>query len=136
LTAYLGTQFKLAIINLHNGANMAKNTINVPLIGGIVAAIGAGICCAGPLVLLLLGIGGSWIGTLTLFEPYRPLFIFSVVILFGIAGWKLYRPQQACEPGTSCVVSKIQNSRKIIFWIASCIALILVTSNYWIIWVM
>lgn len=114
---------------------MAKNTSIAPLIGGMVAAVGAGICCAGPLVLLLLGIGGSWIGTLTLFEPFRPLFILAVVILFGLAGWRLHRPQPACEPGTSCAVPQSQYRRKIIFWMASLVALILVTSNYWIIWI-
>lgn len=38
---------------------MAKNDTSLPLVGGIAAAIGAGLCCAGPLVLLLLGVSGS-----------------------------------------------------------------------------
>ena len=49
------------------------------MIGGIIAALGAGVCCVGPLLLLLLGVSGSWIGNLTAFEPYRPLFIAFVV---------------------------------------------------------
>ncbi|MEM5528721.1 mercuric transporter MerT family protein [Gammaproteobacteria bacterium AS21] len=114
---------------------MENKTSNAPLIGGVIAAIGAGLCCAGPLVLLLLGIGGSWIGTLTLFEPYRPFFIFIVVLLFGLAGYKLYRRQDTCEPGTSCAIAQTQRRRKVIFWLSSLIALILVTSNYWVLWV-
>ena len=39
----------------------------------------------GPLVLLALGIGGAWIGTLTPFEPYRPLFIGLTLIFLGLA---------------------------------------------------
>ncbi|MGR5415051.1 mercuric transporter MerT family protein, partial [Vibrio astriarenae] len=31
-----------------------------PLVAGVLAAIGASVCCVGPLVLLALGIGGSW----------------------------------------------------------------------------
>lgn len=31
---------------------------SIPLIGGMLAAIGAGLCCAGPFVLLLLGVSG------------------------------------------------------------------------------
>ena len=48
---------------------MTKNNSSLPLAGGIAAAIGAGLCCAGPLVLLLLGVSGSWIGNLTVLEP-------------------------------------------------------------------
>jgi MerT mercuric transport protein len=45
------------------------------LIAGILSAIGASICCVGPLVLLALGVSGAWIGSLTALEPYRPIFI-------------------------------------------------------------
>lgn len=115
---------------------MVKNTSNIPLVGGVVAAIGAGLCCAGPLVLLLLGIGGSWIGTLTLFEPYRAFFIVAVVLLFGVAGWRLFRQPQPCDSELACAVPKVQYRRKVIFWLAALFSLVLVTSNYWLLWVL
>ena len=74
---------------------MSPKDPNLPIIGGIVAAVGAGLCCAGPFILLLLGVSGSWIGNLTLLEPYR---------------------------------------RQVIFWLTALAALVLVTSNYWIVW--
>ncbi|GIC78688.1 mercuric transporter MerT family protein [Moritella sp. F3] len=114
---------------------MENKASNLPLMGGLVAAIGAGLCCAGPLVLLLLGIGGSWIGNFTLFEPYRPFFILAVVGLFSWSGWKLYRPQIECQQGTPCAVPQVQTRRKITFWLASLIALILISSNYWVLWI-
>lgn len=114
---------------------MENKSNNVPLIGGMVAAVGAGLCCAGPLVLLLLGVSGSWVGSLTLFAPYRPFFILAVVVLFGWAGWMLYRPKTECQPGTACAASQVQKRRKIMFWLSALVALILVTSNYWILWV-
>ena len=46
----------------------------------------------------------AWIGNLTLLEPYRPLFIATVLLLFGWAGWQVHRPIEACEPGTACAV--------------------------------
>ncbi|WP_445766574.1 mercuric transporter MerT family protein [Rheinheimera sp.] len=113
---------------------MSTKQTQLPIIGGVIAAIGAGLCCAGPFVLLLLGISGSWIGNLTLLEPYRPFFILAVVALFAVAGWKLYRPVAACEPGTACAVPQVRKRRQVIFWLAACTALILVSSNYWIIW--
>jgi len=107
---------------------------NYPVIGGVLAAIGASICCAGPLVLLLLGISGSWISNLTLFEPYRPIFILLVVAAFGYAGWKLFRAPVVCEPEVSCADPRIRRRRLITFWVAAALALLLVLSNYWIVW--
>jgi len=112
---------------------MSTKESNLPLISGVIAAIGAGICCAGPLVLLFLGVSGSWIGNLTLFEPYRPIFIGAVVVAFAFAGWKVHRPIEKCEPGSVCAVPETRKRRQIIFWLSAIFSLILVTSNYWII---
>jgi mercuric ion transport protein len=38
---------------------MARLTEKSSLIASVLAAIGASVCCVGPLVLLALGIGGS-----------------------------------------------------------------------------
>ena len=105
---------------------------NIPVISGVIAAIGASLCCVGPFVLLTLGISGAWIGNLTLLEPYRPLFIPTVLLLFGWAGWQVHRPIEACEPGTACAVPQTRKRRQIIFCTTAIIALILVTSSYWI----
>jgi mercuric ion transport protein len=113
---------------------VSSKETRLPIIGGVLAAVGASLCCAGPLVLLLLGISGSWIGNLTLLEPYRPLFILVVLALFAFAGWRLYRPIDDCEPGTACAVPQIRRRRQIIFWVSLGVALVLVTSNYWLIW--
>lgn len=40
------------------------------MVAAALAAVGASACCAGPLILLSLGIGGAWIGNLTALEPY------------------------------------------------------------------
>lgn len=113
---------------------MSQKESNLPLIGGLLAAVGASICCAGPLILLLLGISGSWISNLTVLEPYRPIFIVVVLALFGFAGRKVYRPVEECEPGTVCAIPKARKRRQVIFWLSALAALLLVTSNYWIIW--
>ncbi|MDT8371875.1 MAG: mercuric transporter MerT family protein [Gammaproteobacteria bacterium] len=111
---------------------MSKNDSNLSLFAGIAAAIGAGLCCVGPFLLLTLGIGGAWIGNLTLLEPYRPLFIVAVLALFSRAGWKLYRPVGSCESGTACAIPQIRKRRQVIFWITALLAMVLVTSTYWI----
>ena len=61
-----------------------------PLVAGVLAAIGASVCCVGPLVLLALGIGGSWVSSLTAMDPYRPVFIGLTLLFLGLAFRKLY----------------------------------------------
>lgn len=105
---------------------------SIPLIGGMVAAIGAGLCCAGPFVLLLLGVSGSWISGLTLLEPYRPFFIIAVITAFLFAARRIYRPIEKCKERAICAIPKARQRQKATFWITSVIALALVTSPYWI----
>src|SRR5260370_30574653 len=68
------------------------------LIAGILSAIGASICCVGPLVLLALGVSGAWIGSLTALEPYRPIFIGLTMLFLGFAFYRLYFVRPACSP--------------------------------------
>ena len=75
------------------------------LLAGVAAAIGASACCVGPLVLLALGIGGSWISNLTAMEPYRPIFIGLTLLFLGLAFRQLYLVPQVCAPGTPCAYS-------------------------------
>jgi mercuric ion transport protein len=42
---------------------MATSGVKGSMVAGALAAIGASMCCVGPLVLLTLGIGGAWIAT-------------------------------------------------------------------------
>ena len=63
-------------------------------IGGL-AAVLASICCVGPLVLVSIGISGAWIGNLTVFEPYRPIFIGAALVALFFAYRRIFRPAQA-----------------------------------------
>ncbi len=100
------------------------------LIGGFLAAIGATACCAGPLVLLSLGISGAWIGSLTALEPYRPLFILIALGFLGWAGWRLYfatAAKTACtqESGSACAPPQALRNQRRIFWLVAVAAVLL-----------
>jgi len=86
------------------------------LVAGVLAAIGASVCCVGPLVLLALGIGGAWIGNLTAFEPYRPLFIGLTLLFLALAFRQLYLVPQPCAPGTQCADPQANRRRRLVFW--------------------
>jgi mercuric ion transport protein len=95
------------------------------LLAGVAAAIGASVCCVGPLVLLALGISGAWIGNLTALEPYRPFFIGLTVLFLGLAFGRLYLIPQSCAPGTSCANPRILVRQRLTFWIVAALLLCL-----------
>lgn len=89
------------------------------LIAGILAAIGASVCCVGPLVLLALGIGGTWVSSLTAMEPYRPIFIGLTLLFLSLAFRKLYLVPQVCAPGTPCADPRTLQRQRLTFWIVT-----------------
>lgn len=95
------------------------------LIAGVLAAIGASVCCVGPLVLLALGIGGSWVSSLTAMEPYRPIFIGLTLLFLGLAFRKLYLIPQVCAPGTPCADPHIRTRQRLVFWLVAALLLVL-----------
>ncbi|MEK7375022.1 MAG: mercuric transporter MerT family protein [Thermodesulfobacteriota bacterium] len=61
------------------------------LAGAVAAAVGASVCCLGPLLLLALGVGGAWIGNLTAMEKYRPIWTAATLVFLGLAFARVYR---------------------------------------------
>lgn len=100
--------------------------------GAVLAAVAASICCVGPLLLLALGIGGAWIGTLTALEPYRPLFIVATFLFLGYAFYRIYRKPKAeeCEDGSYCANPRSDKINKIALWTVTFLVLILLTIPY------
>jgi mercuric ion transport protein len=87
------------------------------LTAGALAAIGASICCVGPLVLLLMGIGGAWVANLAALEPMRPFFIGATLLFVALAFRRLYLVPQVCEPGTPCADPRTVSWQRLMFWI-------------------
>ncbi|MEO6024193.1 MAG: mercuric transporter MerT family protein [Burkholderiales bacterium] len=98
---------------------MASLNSKGSLIAGVLTAIGASVSCVGPLLLLILGIGGAWVGTLTTFEPYRPWLIALTLVFLGFAFRTLYMVPQASEPGTPCANPQTIKRHRLIFWIVT-----------------
>lgn len=80
-------------------------------------------CCVGPLVLLGLGIGGTWVSSLTAMEPYRPFFIGLTLLFLGLAFRKLYLVPQICTPDTPCANPRTRQRQRFIFWIVAVLLL-------------
>ena len=91
------------------------------------AAIGASLCCFGPLVLVMLGIGGAWVSNLSKLEPLRPIFVATTLGLLAWAWHKLYRTPEVCEPGKLCADPKVRWRQRLIFWGVSIVLTLLLT---------
>lgn len=89
------------------------------LVTGGIATIFASACCVGPLILVSVGIGGAWISSLTILEPYRWIFIGIAVAALVFAWRKIYRPIAQCEPGEVCAVPRTRRVYRITFWLVT-----------------
>ena len=88
------------------------------LAAGVLAAIGASLCCVAPLVLLMLGVSGAWIASLVATEPYRPALVAVALLFFALACRRLYLVPPACTPGQACMDSSVLRRQRILFWVA------------------
>ncbi|WP_333687135.1 mercuric ion transporter MerT [Methylococcus capsulatus] len=100
------------------------------LVTGGIAAVLAFACCLGPLVLVVLGFSGAWIGNLTVLEPYRPIFIGAALIALFFAWRSIFRPAHACKPGDVCAAPQVRTAYKIAFWIVAALVLVALVFPY------
>lgn len=89
-------------------------------VSSILSAIVASVCCIGPLVFALLGIGGA--GLLVKFEPYRPYFAASTAALLGAGFYFTYRkPKPAADegPACDCELPRVNRAGRVMLWVAT-----------------
>lgn len=106
------------------GQETAPTSAHGPLLAGGVTALLATACCLGPLLLLMLGFSGAWIGNLTVLEPYRPWFIAAALVAMVFAWRRIYRPAQVCKPGDVCAAAAVRTSYRIAFWAVAALVLV------------
>jgi mercuric ion transport protein len=111
---------------------MATSTTKTVLAasGGIAAAIGSALCCAGPLVAVALGLSGA--GLAATFEPLRPYFVAGTVLSLGLGFVVVGREERrACKSGTLCASPVARRRMKTALWVATAIAIPLLTFPWW-----
>jgi len=102
------------------------------LVGSVVAAVAAAVCCAGPVVAAVLGVGA--IGAASRwFEPYQPWFLGLTVILLGLAFVSTYRRQPAACADGSCAPSS-RRTAKIVLWVVAVVVGLLAAFPYYVEW--
>jgi len=98
--------------------------------GALGSAVAASICCIGPLVFALLGLGGG--ALLLKFEPYRPFLLVATALFLGAAFSLTYsRPSpEECEPGSACATPTSRKGQKIALWIVTAIVVVAAAFPY------
>ena len=111
---------------------MTDTSKKLPLVGGVIAGIGASLCCVGPLVVLALGMGGAWVSSLTALEPYRPLFVVLAAAALAAAYWQIFiRPRRVeCCDEKICSRPAVKGGYRLGFWLVAAFVSLSVTSPY------
>ena len=104
-----------------------------------VGAVGAGflasLCCVGPLLFVMLGVGA---GVASRFEPLRPVFTALTIGLLAVGFYIVYGRKRmpagetaACAPDGSCAVPRSRARDKMLLWVATVLALVFLTFPRW-----
>ncbi len=99
--------------------------------GGIAGALLASSCCVLPLVLVLAGVSGAWIGNLTALEPYTPLFAVVTLGLIAAGLWHAYRRQPTgCAEG-ACANTRRRTLTRVVLWAGAVLVILALTARWW-----
>ncbi|MFQ5753384.1 MAG: mercuric transporter MerT family protein [bacterium] len=115
----------------------------LPIIGSLLSAFLASVCCVGPVIFAALGVGAGATGILamsadlaTSLVPFRPLFIGFSILFLGFAFYSVYRKKVAgSSEGCSCDVkqgSRIGKRSRSLIWVMAAIAMVLIALPYFL----
>jgi mercuric ion transport protein len=96
------------------------------------AAIAASVCCMGPVLAAVIGVGALGAASAQL-EPYRPWFLGLSAILLGAAFAMTYRRERAACQGGNCAPSS-QRTAKVVLWIAVVVVGLVAAFPYYVGW--
>lgn len=94
------------------------------LVGSVVTAFMASICCTGPLVFAAIGLCGT--AFIQTFDAYRLPFMVGTGALLGTACYFTYKRPAKCTDGAQCADLMPSMTSKVIFWLATASAVFLV----------
>lgn len=115
----------------------------LPIIGTLLSAFLASVCCVGPVIFAALGVGAGATGILAAgadltaaFVPFRPLFIGISVLFLGFAFYAVYRKKATDSSGDcACDVEQdrqIKKRSRSLIWVMAVIAMVLITLPYFL----
>lgn len=93
--------------------------VGLAVAGGLLASV----CCVGPLLLVLMGVGGAWLADLRVLDPIRPWLSAGALAVLAYAHYRHWRLQRmGCACGS--------RSQTVWLWVGTVIVLAAVLSPY------
>lgn len=104
---------------------------NLPAGAAIAAAAAASLCCIGPLLFILMGLGAF--GASAFFESLRPYLLGAAVLLpaFGFYGAYFRRGDTSCGPGEACAAKPVTRTTRVCLWVSAVTVLAFALSPYY-----
>jgi len=101
------------------------------LVGPLIAGFLASICCVGPLVLGVAGVGSF--GLAAAIAPWRPWLLGLTGTLLAVASYFAYRPLPAVECGSdgACPPPISRRGQRISLWVVTVLTLLMVAFPQW-----
>lgn len=104
---------------------------NVAVGGAVLTALGASLCCVGPILALTFGVGAF--GAAAVFAPARPYLLAAAALGLAFGFYRLYfRREAPCAPGEGCATKPAGRTARLSLWIAAAAVLVFALSPYYV----
>lgn len=98
--------------------------------GAVLSALAASLCCVGPLLFVVLGLGAF--SAATVLDTARPFLLAAAVLLLAFGFYRTYfRREAACAPGEACATKPINRASRAGLWLASIAVITFALSPYY-----
>jgi mercuric ion transport protein len=84
--------------------------------GAVAAAVGAGLCCVGPVLFALFGLGAF--GAASVFAALRPYLLAVSVLALAFGFYRVYFRREQCAPGEACAAKPASKVNRAALWAA------------------
>ncbi len=98
----------------------------------LLAALGMTSCCILPLGLAMMGVTGTFIGTLSQLKVYQPWLLGFAALSLAWGFWRAYCPLPADGCPGGCAVPGRRRLTRIVLWVALAIVVFTQLFTYWI----
>lgn len=100
--------------------------------GAILGGLAVSACCVLPLLFVMIGVGGSFMGTLIAFEPYKVVTIPVTIAALGLGFYFAYRKPlgAACNADGTCGTTRSKRIARGMLWFGTVFAAIAIVFPY------
>lgn len=103
---------------------------NIAIGSAVLTALGASLCCVGPLLAFAFGV--SAFGAATVFASARPYLLAAAVPALAFGFYRVYFRREACAHGEACATRPVSRAARLSLWLASIAVLIFALSPYYV----